>query len=236
MLQKYLIICLVLLLSKYNFAQSKIEIGIEGGVNNDKYTMDDPKDNLKTIACIGGNGGLSIRYNSERHFFYEAALLFKASSFGYGFKGKEFNSYTGGNQFLSLPFRAGYYLKLSDKFIISPIAGIVPSYIISYASTGGEVDFLGGGTTYQSNYAPRNLNKRFTAFVQTGISFDLLSVRRLRISINPNYYWGTNKITIYDIDYTVSNNPGSVKAAMNDYGSCFNFNFGVKYLLPQKKK
>lgn len=237
MLQKCLIILLVLILSQNIFAQAKFEIGIEGGITSDKYTIEDPMNRMRSVPCISLGGGINVRYNVHKNFFYEGAFLFRQSSFGFSFKGIGSGTSTEGNEFLSLPLRVGYHLKLSRKFEANPLVGIAPTYIISHASTGGEITYY-GSTTYESYFTPRPLDKTFFAVVQMGASFELKLKQRLKLSVNPSYYWGTTKITVYDIIYTALNNQGAtnVRARMNDCGSYFNFNCGIKYLLSSKKK
>jgi len=51
----------LLTLSIKTFGQAKFEIGVEGGITNDKYKINDPLNHLKTAPCIdGGGGGLSF--------------------------------------------------------------------------------------------------------------------------------------------------------------------------------
>jgi len=236
-MKKCFFIFLLIVLSCAGFAQNKFEIGLESGITNDRYTIDDPLNNLRTVPCLSGGGGVAFRYNSKNHFFYEAALLLRESAFGYKYKGETSYSTTGGDDFLHLPLRAGYYFGLSDKINLSAVIGIVPSYVAFRGLAGGESIYFGSSTQFQTIDQQRDLDKNFFFLLQGGVSLDFKILNRVRLSINPNYYIGTSRINIYDVDYTVSNSQGSTggSATINGNGSFIQYNLGIRYQFAQRK-
>jgi hypothetical protein len=236
-MRQNLLILFFSFLLQSSFAQSKFEIGAEGGFTNDKYKIKDPQHNLKTVSCIDGGGGVSFRYNAKKNFFYEASLLFRESAFGYKFKDAVGEWQVNAGEFLSIPLRVGYSLRIAKDFLISPVAGIAPFYRLDNGLPAGET-FANYPSKFQSSFTPRDVEKRFFVSAQTGISVDFIIAQRIRLSMNPNYYWGTSKVSIYDISYTNVSNPGSapVNAEIDGYGSYFNFNLGLKYLIYQRGK
>jgi hypothetical protein len=236
-MRQNLILLFFLFLLQNSFAQSKFEIGAEGGLTNDKYKIKDPQHNLKTVPCIDGGGGVSFRYNTKKHFFYEASLLIRESAFGYKFKDAVGEWQVNADEFLSMPLRVGYSLRIAKDLLISPVAGIASFYRLDNGLAGGET-FANYPSKFQSSSTPREIGKRFFVSVQTGISIDFIISQRIRLSMNPNYYWGTSKTSVYDINYTDVSNPGStpVKAEIDGYGSYFNLNLGLKYLIYQRRK
>lgn len=232
-----LLIVLFMVLLQSGLAQkSKFELGVEAGVNNDKYKIEDPQNHLKTVPCIDASGGINVRYNANNHLFYEAALLFRESAFGYTFKDAVGEWQVNADQFLLLPMRVGYSFRVAKDFLIGPVAGITPSYRTDNGLVGGET-FANYPSTFQSSFTPEGTGKHFFVSAQTGASVDFIIADRIRLSLSPNYYWGTSKISAYDVTYTDASNPGSppVKAVIEGHGSYFNLNLSLKYLIYHKR-
>lgn len=225
-----------ILFSPTIFAQtSKYEIGVEGGVTNDHYRMKDPLDNLRSVPCISGAGGVTLRKKINRNFFVETALLLKGSTFGFKLKQESGYSISDGAGMLMIPLRAGYSLRLSKKVSIAPITGVA----LAYKTTSGELSasslISGNNSLIQYRYQEHNKNS-FLLLLQGSVSLEIIILKKIRFSFAPGYYYGLIRSHYFDVDYTVDalSSPTN-HAIIKGYGSFINYNFGFKYLLPKKK-
>jgi hypothetical protein len=220
------------------FSQNKFEIGVEAAVTSDHYEINDPKNNLITVPCINGGGGISFRMNGNKNFFYEAGLFLKATTFGYKYKYETGYGNSEGENLLSIPLRAGYYLHFSRKVMISPLLGVAPSFRTSFADASSETLYTQAGTTVHTTDQERDLHKNFSLLLQGGIALDFIIAKVIRLSVNPNYYHGTSNIFAYDVHYTISNVVGTMNsdAEITGKGSFFSWNVGVRYMLRQKRQ
>jgi hypothetical protein len=219
------------------FSQGKYEIGAEGGITFDYYKINDPKNLLTTVPCISGGGGVSFRQNGNKNFFYEAALFYRETSFGYKYKYESGYSVTNGDNLFSVPLRVGYYVHVSRKFMVSPVVGIAPSFVTFSAQSGGEELYTNNGTTVHITYQQRDLQKDFFVLMQGGLSIDFIITKAIRFSVNPTYYAGTSDISAYDVHYNITNIVGTTQgdAVITGKGSYLAWNVGIRYMLPRKK-
>jgi len=237
MVAKNLLSLLLLFLSIQSFAQSKFELGVEGGITNDKYIIKDPLNNLRTVPCIdGGGGGISFRLNRNENWFYEAALLVRESCFGYKFEDESGYGTTNSDILLHLPLRAGYYFKLSGKVNLSPVIGVAPSYRIFFEDASGELYYFTSSLSVHSIYTQRKPGNDFLILFQGGLSLDFTILKNIRLSLNPTYYLGTSNINTYDVNYTINNSSGTAtsKATIDNNGS-FTLQYQFKIYVRSKE-
>ena len=219
-------------------AQSKFEVGVEFGATNDLYDFNDPGDHLKKTSLASGSGGVNFRYNLKRNFFLEAAILYRESQFGFRFQSQQGSTATNQDELFMLPVRAGYYIHLSDKIKLSPVAGIAPVYRTFAGSFGASGAYNSNNTTVFYSYTGKDVDRDFFLLLQGGLSLDYIFSGKWRLSFNPNFYYGFKTINIHEMDYTVTspNNFRVSKSFINGYGSMLQYNFGVRYFLKSKEK
>lgn len=234
-MKKTALLSIMLLLVSYLVtAQGKYEIGVEGGITMDKYKIKDANNNLGNVPCVSGIGGINFRINNRKNFFYEMALLKKEYTDGLKMKQEDGYTVTNSDEVILLPLRLGYYFPLSKHFTIVPAIGIVPAYK-TLDQQGVSSSQYTPNTVWSTGYTytTRAMRSDFYSLAQGGLSLECKCFKRIKLSFATNYYQGLSKIAIYDIKYKIDNGPIQ-QAWMYGKGSFINYNFGIKYLLPEK--
>jgi len=211
----------------------QFEIGAEGGPTLDYLTVRDPAGNLEAkYGLVNGTGGPKIRGYLDRHFFVEAAFLWKGNSFGLRFKQVYRSWSTNASRSFMIPVRVGYGFNFSKKISLNVTAGIVPSFIIFHGGANGF------GTTYPAisySYQMRDEYKKTYVTIQPGISFSHLIKKRIKFSYGVNYYHGLSDVELYDVSYSINNGPVQ-NAIIANRGSFINYNLGLSYVFLLKRK
>lgn len=225
--------CLLLFACLISAAQTKYEVGIEGKIVSCKYRISDACNQLATVPCVSGAAGINFRVNTGKSLFYEGALMFTEYGEGLGFNKAPATGYTNSDAALLLALRAGAYLRLSGKFSLTPVVGLVPGVVVDntdgrYSST---TQFATDTLRYE--YTSRQLHRKFLILAQGGIGLDHKPGKRIRIAFMPAYYLGLRRNKIFDVNYRVNNGPVRPETTYGK-GRFIPYGLSVGYLFEQQ--
>jgi hypothetical protein len=212
-------------------AQSKYENGIEGGPINCYYKITESQNNLKTVPCVSGVGGINFRYNSKKKVFIEAGVLLSEYTVGLALKQQVGYSTGNHNEVLFIPLRIGYPFKIAKKFSLVPSLGLT-SAIKTLSQDGGSGFYVesnsNGTSSYQYNF--RMLGKDLYFLANGNVSLEWTFSRHLKALAGLNYYHGLSQESVADVQYKINNEPPQT-GLLSSKGSFLAYNFGFKYLL-----
>ena len=225
----FLILPFIFTVSSYS--QYRFEIGGEGGPSSDFYKIVDSGNNLETIPCASGFGGVIVRLNSKKKYFVEMGVL--AKEYTIGLKLSQQSSYLTNNHFeiLFVPLRFGYPLALSRKLSFTPHAGITP--VIKTFKEGGSLNSnvetnSTGSLKYE--YTSRAMNKNLFMLINGGAAVEWKFWRQLKFAAGINYYKGLTEVSVADVKYQINSEPEKSGQLVSE-GSFLAYTFGIRYLL-----
>jgi hypothetical protein len=229
-MKQTLLFFMILLSFLQGYSQKGYEIGAEGGLALDRYIIKDPDNNVAHAPAASGVVGISLRRNTDRKLFYEMALLFKEYTESLRWAGQSGYTSYNSDEVILLPLRAGYSLKITRNFFIAPVIGFVAGYKPRLDGSGGhgfeQNEF---NTIYYSFQSRPSAERSLLVLGQGGIGLDWTAFRkRVRFSLQGNYYGGLRNVKTVDIIYQY-NNGGMQAAEKNSRGSFINLNAGIKY-------
>lgn len=168
--------------------ESKVEIGVHGGVN---LSMVSFTPGITQGFLPGANGGINFRYMEENHFGFIVELNFEQRGWKEDFEKRPF-SYSRTVNYLQLPFLAHIYFGRRGRFFIN--AGPSVSVAIGESTSSnfnhadvGSVEGFPNRVTYQYGMTVEN---RFDYGISGGIGGELSINRRNALYLEARYYFG----------------------------------------------
>lgn len=210
-------------------AQSRYEVGLEGGFLFQQYKLSDPGTNLEkkkpTYALPNGIGAFSLQVNTHKKWVYRVSVGLYAINYNYDLKTID-NS---GNardydENLFLMGSVGYAVSMGKRFSLIPLIGLAANVRTMEGTIRSYYD-VPYTTGYQFDRVPTN-----TLFGTANGKLDLVyrTNKRLLFSLSGNYMLGLSDRVIHQINYKIDN--GSMQyASVVSRGSFLYFTTGVRY-------
>lgn len=218
---------LVFILNSPVLGQLNTYVGIEVARANDLYKIEENGNSLMAVRLINRFGGINIRQEISKKFFFEVGLIRKDYMQGFSFINIRVYSYQPSFKSWLIPVKLGYRIALTKQIFITTNVGFTWSLNSDYPNR-----VINGAIrstpSYQYSYT-RNADVPRSFFLMhpsIGIERKLFNV--LLLSIYGSRSFGFTNINQLDINYTVNNStPTTGKAISN--GGFSSYGISLKY-------
>jgi hypothetical protein len=216
-------------------AQTKKEIGIEGGVTFLRPTVTNYGGFMRNETFVAGYGGANFKITNKKNWFVQTGVyaysysLWVSSKFLNGAYSNEFG------EAVSIPIQFGKQFRLTNKISFAPSLGLATTIL-----TGGSYDWampfdnsiLNAGfaspyyfkESYEANSTTVYLHGLLTANFQVDIS------KKMQLVFGLNYWKGFSDMYNKNIHYRTSTTAWE-QENIRSKGSMLSFNLGAKYAL-----
>lgn len=212
-------------------AQQKFEIGIEGGLSNYYYSIEEQQNNLKSTPNISGFGGINFRVNSKKKYFGEIAVIL--TEYTDGVKLKQQLGYVTSNhdEVLLIPIRLGRPFFISKTLSFVPGIGVAPAFkTLSQDGSGTIYSESNGNSNSMYHYTFRNNGKDFFLLINANAIVEWTIKNKMKALAGVNYYKGFTEISVADITYQINNEPSQAGLLIGK-GTFIGYSIGLKYII-----
>ncbi len=223
-----ILIALGLITNGSVLGQLNTYIGIEVARTIDLYKIEEDSNSLMAVRLINPIGGINIRQEISKKFFFEVGVIRKDYMQGFSFV--NINGYVYYPSFKSwlVPVKLGYRIALPKQFFITTNAGFTLSLNSDYPNRVINSWARSTPNYYQYSYTRNAAVPRSFFLMQPSIGIERKFFNVLLISIYGTRSFGFNDINQLDISYTVNNStPITGKAISN--GGFSSYGISIKY-------
>lgn len=235
MKQLALSVVLVICGCLFTKAQNKTYIGLEASIFSNRTEIQDNGNWLTSTVMNDPMGGVNLRQDVGKHFFWETGVLVKPYWRGYSFKGSLVPVLSVNYFSWLIPLRTGAHVNLhEERIFLVPVVGytlgIQPP--MEERQTSGTRIYAGNTIIFSDRENP-DVSRQFS-LVQAGIGLEFKLFKTLLWSFNTNYYKGFNKISLIDISYSVNGSSLTTGTSISK-GDFWCLGTGVKYPISKKQ-